>query len=218
MSSIVCPLCHYTAEQFSPIGTSPSRRNGKCPQCMSYERHRLIWWYVCEQGLLTDGARVLDIAPMPALRKAMCERYALDYISVDLGARPADVKMDLENLAFADESYDAIFCMHVLEHVDNDRRAMKELHRVLRPGGWAVLMVPINENNPVTDEDPNVMDPLERERRFGQGDHVRLYGADYISRCESAGLRMQVVSIEKTDIIARHAFMLGEKIFLGWRD
>ncbi|MCB1786259.1 MAG: methyltransferase domain-containing protein [Gammaproteobacteria bacterium] len=218
MSLIHCPVCGHAAAQFDPVGVQRPRHNAKCPACGAYERHRLVWWYLCEQGLVADGMRVLDVAPMPAMARALQRGFDLQYVSIDSGPRPAGARMDLERLAFGQAVFDGIVCMHVLEHVDDDRKALRELARVLRPGAWAVLMVPINERMPHTDEDPSVTDPAERERRFGQSDHVRLYGADYLQRCSDAGFRMQVIDMHaQPDIVARFALLEGEKLFIGWR-
>jgi SAM-dependent methyltransferase len=114
----------------------------------------------------------------------------VDYVAGDLDARFADRRIDVTALEFPDGTFDAILCNHVLEHVRDDRRAMSELRRVLRPGGWALLVPTIR--NARTDEDPSVEDPDERTRRFGQHDHVRIYGWDYLERLDDAGFDVQV--------------------------
>lgn len=171
-----------------------------------------------EHNLVKDGMRLLDIAPMPSLVSALLYNYQLSYVSIDYGQRPAQTRMNLESLAFRSDQFDAILCMHVLEHVKHDVRALEELVRVLRPRGWAVLMVPIDENRSYTDEDPNLNDPEERARRFGQHDHVRRYGKDFLQRCANAGFRMQVIDMHKEKtILEKYALMPNEKIYIGWR-
>jgi ubiquinone/menaquinone biosynthesis C-methylase UbiE len=103
--------------------------------------------------------------------------------------------VDVTDIDFPDASFDAIFCNHVLEHVPDDRLALREIRRVLRPGGWASLLVP-DVDRPVTDEDPTVTDPHERLRRFGQRDHVRRYGYDYVDRLREAGFVPEVVKMD----------------------
>lgn len=218
MTNIICSVCDHAAERFEPVGESPQRRNAKSPHCGSYERYRLIWWYMREHNLVKDGMRLLDIAPMPSLVSALLYNYQLSYVSIDYGQRPAQTRMNLESLAFRSDQFDAILCMHVLEHVNHDVRALEELVRVLRPRGWAVLMVPIDENRSYTDEDPNLNDPEERARRFGQHDHVRRYGKDFLQRCANAGFRMQVIDMHKEKtILEKYALMPNEKIYIGWR-
>ncbi len=115
----------------------------------------------------------------------------LDYVTADLESPLAKVKMDIHDMPFEENSFDVIFCNHVLEHVEDDILAMQEIKRVLNPGGWAILQIPIfTPWRDETDEDPSITDPKERERRFGQDDHVRMYGKDYPKRIEKAGLRV----------------------------
>lgn len=111
------------------------------------------------------------------------------YITADIESPLAKVKVDIHQIPFPDQSFDVVLCNHVLEHVRDDRQAMREIARVLKPGGWAILQVPFF--SPVqeeTVEDITIEDPRERERRFGQDDHVRKYGRDYVKRISSCGL------------------------------
>jgi SAM-dependent methyltransferase len=97
----------------------------------------------------------------------------------------------VQRLPFRDGAFDALLCHHVLEHVPDDRAAMRELRRVLRPGGWAILQSPIRSRLEATLEDPAVTDPRERERLFGQRDHLRQYGRDYADRLRAAGFEVR---------------------------
>lgn len=116
----------------------------------------------------------------------------LEYITGDIESPLAKVKMDIHNIPFEENTFDIIFCNHVLEHVESDLRAMEEMKRVLKPGGWAILQVPFfYPLNDETTEDPSITDPRERERRFGQDDHVRLYGEDYADRIRSTGFEVK---------------------------
>ena len=100
------------------------------------------------------------------------------------------VKMDITDIQYPDESFDVIYCSHVLEHVVDDRKAMSEFRRVLKSDGWAILLVPITVET--TYEDPSIVDPAERLKHFGQDDHVRRYGKDYVERLRAAGFKVSV--------------------------
>jgi SAM-dependent methyltransferase len=161
--------------------------NARCPRCGSLERHRLIWKYFASRTDLLDGGakRVLHVAPEPQLGSLLQRLPGVDYLSIDLAEGAAMARMDVTDLALVDDSFDVIICSHVLEHVPDDRRAMRELFRVLRPGGWAILQVPIVGDR--TYEDWSVTMPEDRERVFGQRDHVRIYGRDYVNRLVETG-------------------------------
>lgn len=129
---------------------------------------------------------MLHFAP-DALERKLRTSPNLTYISTDLDSPEAMIHMDITDIPFNDHTFDVILCSHVLEHVPNDRKAMSELYRILKPGGWAILLVPIDFDRDTTFEDPSVVDPKEREHLFGQHDHVRRYGRDYLTRLEQAG-------------------------------
>lgn len=164
------------------------------------ERHRATWLYLDEHPeMLTPGSRILHIAPENVLRNRFRSIPEVEYHGGDLTAEFGPERIDVTALNFPDDSMDVVVCNHVLEHVPDDQVAMREIARVLRPGGWALLLVPGLEGErggPVTDEDPAVTSPEERLRRFGQRDHVRQYGWDYLDRLRSAGLEPDVVQPE----------------------
>ena len=193
-SSCYCPLCDSAIEKFQPTGkvNSNLRLNAKCPVCHSLERHRAIWLYLKQETdlLLTQKKKMLHVAPEQCLMEKFSQLAHLDYLTADL-FNPAMVKMDLTDIQYPDNSFDIIYCSHVLEHIPDDRQAMKELARVLNPDGWAILQVPIDRD--ITFEDATITDPLERERHFGQKDHVRSYGRDYQQRLEQSGFKVEVV-------------------------
>ena len=164
-----------------------------CPVCRSLQRHRFVWIFFKRtfQTLGQESIRLLHIAPEAALVGKFQKINKLDYLSADLYDRTAMVQMDICNIQYPPAAFDLIYCSHVLEHVADDRQALREFWRVLRPGGWAVLLVPIAGE--VTIEDPEITDPVERERIFGQHDHVRRYGMDFIERVEAAGFRVTPV-------------------------
>ena len=128
---------------------------------------------------------LLHIAPEPVMRDKFRNVSHLDYLSADLLDPGAMVKMDITDIQYPDNTFDIINCSHVLEHVPNDRQAMRELYRVLKPNGFALLMVPVTREK--TFEDPSVTDPAKRAELFGQADHVRHYGPDFKDRLEASG-------------------------------
>jgi SAM-dependent methyltransferase len=128
---------------------------------------------------------MLHVAPEPCIEVRLRRRLGAGYLTADLMNTGAMVKMDIMDIQYPDESFDVIYCSHVLEHVPDDRKAMREFRRVLKRGGWAILLVPINAGK--TYEDPSITEPAERLRVFGQEDHVRNYGPDYVDRLREAG-------------------------------
>ncbi|HEV8514236.1 MAG TPA: methyltransferase domain-containing protein [Cyclobacteriaceae bacterium] len=188
---VECPICNHHYKKFLPYGRINSRENALCPNCLSLERHRLIWLYLKEKTNFFSGPlSVLHIAPEHCFIKPFENHHKDKYITADIESPLAKVKMDIHKIPFGDNHFDAILCNHVLEHVKDDIQVMKEFHRVLKPGGWAVLQVPFF--NPVPDktfEDNSITNPREREKIFGQDDHVRKYGKDYSERIRQSGLQ-----------------------------
>jgi SAM-dependent methyltransferase len=174
-----------------PVG--PNRANARCPSCGARDRQRYVWLYLERKtNLLFDRLRVLHFAPERIFEEKLRSQPNLDYVSTDLERASAMVKADITDLPFADDSFDVILCSHVLEHVVDDRKAMRELYRVLRPGGWALVLVPIDFSRSETFEDPTIVAPEDRVRLFGQADHVRVYGRDFTARLEEAGFAVRV--------------------------
>ncbi len=176
---------------FLPYGYGKQRNNALSPGTLSLERHRQMWLYLQNETLFfTDQYKVLHIAPEQEFLRRFKKMKNLDYTSADLFSPIVDVKADLLDLPFADDSYDVIFCNHVLEHIVDDRKAMSELYRVLKPGGWGIFQVPIKSSLAQTYEDFSITDPQERQKHFGQYDHVRWYGMDYFDRLRSVGFEV----------------------------
>ena len=188
-----CPVCEKHARRFKPFGVV-KRKDARCPSCGSLERHRLVWLYLNRKTDLfkreMKGA-MLHVAPESILESKFRSLLGKHYLTADYFDPRADVKMDIMNIAYPDQTFDVIYCSHVLEHVPDDRRAMREFRRVLKQDGWAVLLVPITAEK--TFEDPTIEDPKERLRLFGQEDHVRRYGPDYAERLGQAGFLVECI-------------------------
>src|SRR5262245_31676196 len=164
-----CPVCRSHLRAFLPWG-SPVRAEVFCPVCQSHERHRLIWLYFARRPELfaRPHLRLLHVAPEEALTEFFTSKPNIEYLSGDLEAPPGLLRFDLTALPFSNDTFDAIYCSHVLEHVPDDARAMAELCRILRPGGWAILQVPVDFSLEETYEDWSIQSPAEREKAFGQ--------------------------------------------------
>ena len=211
---VSCPCCR---NDFSRLVTHRGVPNVRCPSCGSMERHRLLWLYLQQRtDVQTRRYRVLHMAPEASIQRILRRLPNIEYISADLDSWRADVHCDIQDLPFPDESFDIVICNHVLEHIPDDRGAMSELVRVMAPGAWAVLMCPIARQRAMTFEDPEVRTPADALRAYGQEDHVRLYGSDYRSRLEDAGL---VVSVDRflddiaPEVIERYALRRTHDLF-----
>ncbi len=197
-----CPICRSSVKFFLPHGHLP-RPDAECPVCASLERHRLVWMFFKNCSDLFDGRlkRLLHIAPEYIFAINFKKVKSIRYVSADLRARDAMMRMDITALPFHDSVFDVVYCSHVLEHVADDCKAMREVYRVLNRCGWAVLQVPITAKKTI--EDPSVSDPDERLRLFGHPDHVRRYGPDYVQRLADSGF--QVNRYATQDIVARRS-------------
>lgn len=213
-----CPCCNSKFRAFLPAGVA-QRPNARCPRCGSLERHRLIWLYLqMKTDLFVRPYKVLDVAPEEILQRKLRALPNLEYLSIDLESPLAMKKMDITKLELPNASYDVIFCNHVFEHIPDDRAAMRELRRVLKPKGWAILQTPVDMQRNSTDEDPSITDPRERLRRFGQTDHVRIYGRDFFDRLSQTGWRVTrdrfVMTLPAADV-TRYAIQPQEELFIG---
>ena len=198
--TVQCPICEKGYRQFLPYGRINPRPNALCPNCLSLERHRLIWLYLKEQtNFFSKKLDVLHIAPEPCFMKRFEKQHGKKYITADIESPLAKVKMDIHQIPFPDNHFDAVLCNHVLEHVADDIKAMSEIHRVLKPGGWAIMQVPFFSPIPETTyEDTSITNPRDREKAFGQDDHVRMFGKDYAQRIARAGLKPEENEFAKT--------------------
>ncbi|HEY8510926.1 MAG TPA: methyltransferase domain-containing protein [Cyclobacteriaceae bacterium] len=217
---VMCPVCSRRYRKFLPYGRINPRPNALCPGCLSLERHRLIWLYLQETtDFFKRPQQVLHFAPEACFVDRFRAVHGEGYVTADIESPLAQLKIDIHKIPLPDNSFDVVLCNHVLEHVDDDIKAMRELHRVLKPGGFAILQVPFFSPIPEsTVADPSVTHPAERERLYGQSDHVRRYGRDYPSRIASAGFVPVVddfVDRLSEDVRNRHALVKGELIYVG---
>lgn len=214
---VECPCCGGRFRRFVAGGVR-RREGARCPGCGSLERHRLLWLFLERFSTLYQKPyRVLHVAPEEQLARHLARQPNLRYLSADLDSPIAMERVDLTRIPHADASFDAVLCCHVLEHIPDDRRAMRELRRVLAPGGFGILQTPVHSMDR-TVEDPSVTDPAERRRRFGQSDHVRVYGRDFHDRLREAGFRVHRIrwSIKELDPaeVERFGLRRGEAVIV----
>ena len=190
------PIDGRSFRRFLPYGYESPRENVLSPSTLSLERHRLLWLFLKNKtDFFTKKHHLLHFAPEQAFYKRFKKLENIEYTTTDLNSPLADVKADICNLPFADNSYDVILCNHVLEHIPDDTKAMQELHRVMKPGGWGVFQIPQDLNRETTFEDDSITDRKERAKIFGQYDHVRVYGRDYFDKLRSIGFHVKEVDL-----------------------
>ncbi|MBX9853230.1 MAG: class I SAM-dependent methyltransferase [Cytophagaceae bacterium] len=216
-NNVQCPISGKTYRKFLPYGRAP-RPNALCPDSLSLERHRLMWLYLQDKtNFFTAKLKVLHIAPEHCFLKKFESMSNLDYITADLESPLAKVKMDVHHIPFPENTFDVVFCNHVMEHVDNDIKAMQEIHRVMKPGAWAIIQSPMDPSREKTFEDPSLKTPEERENAHGQSDHVRTYGKDYPERLRKGGFKVKedtyVMELDKSKV-ERYALPSEEIIYL----
>lgn len=186
------PIDGKSYRKFLPYGYGKQRENALSPGTLSLERHRQMWLYLQnETDFFSKNYKVLHIAPEQEFLRKFRKMKNLDYTSADLSSPIVDVKANILDLPFADESFDVLFCNHVLEHIEDDAKAMGELYRVMKKGGWGIFQVPMKNMLEKTYEDFTINDPKERQKHFGQYDHVRWYGMDYFDRLRKAGFEVE---------------------------
>ena len=192
------PINGKSYRKFLPYGYVKQRDNALSPGTLSLERHRLLWLYLNnETNFFSKTLKVLHIAPEQCFYNLFKNLKNNNYTTFDLNSPLADIKGDICNLPFKENSFDFILCNHVLEHINDDKKAMKELYRVLNKNGTAILQVPINQKSSKTFEDSSIVDKKERIEKFGQYDHIRLYGLDYFKKLESFGFKVDPLKYSK---------------------
>lgn len=216
-NNFFCPCCNRAFRKFLPFGVK-QRQNAQCPGCDSLERHRLLWLYLKHKtNLFTDRLTILHISPESFSQKEFKSMKNLKYISADLTSPLAMVKMDITEIPCKENSFDVILCSHVFEHIKNDLKAIRELLRVLRPGGWAILQSPIDPSRKVTLERQQIMSKEDRERFLWWHDHVRIYGCDYKKRLEEEGFIVRVESFTQEmgmNMVKRYGCQENEDIYI----
>ncbi len=198
-SNVECNLCHWRGSQFVNFYTGYGHvyRDAVCPRCYSHPRHRS--YAISIKDALSsfggDEIKVLHFSPESQITEILCADKRVKYLSVDIDHRKAMRKEDIRALSFRDNSFDFIVCMHVFEHIDQDKKAMREVHRVLKSNGVALLDVPIDYTRADTYEDSSITSPEERTKEFLQWDHLRLYGRNYPNVLASQGFRVEVKDV-----------------------
>jgi SAM-dependent methyltransferase len=216
-NNVKCPVCQHSFRKFLPYGRTP-RTNALCPECLALERHRLMWLFLKgKTDFFNESLKLLHIAPELCFIDRFKALNNIDYISADLESPLAMVKMDIHKIPFEENQFDIAFCNHVMEHVEDDIKAMSEIYRVLKPGGWAIIQSPIDLNLEKTIEGNHLKTAKEREKAFGQDDHVRMYGRDYKLRLQEAGFKVieiNLVEEMEEELIIKYALPRDEIIFL----
>ena len=231
----ICPFCQKSFRHFLPTGIKADifennqilgggyRENAVCPRCSSLDRERHLYLYLKEKtDIFNSKRKVLHIAPESNLKVELDKNKEMEYLCGDLYPPEGKgiIKLDVTDLPFKDSYFDVIICNHVLEHVPDDRRAMGELFRVLKTGGWAILQVPISDSLDKTYEDSNIVTPEERLEKFGHSDHVRLYGKDYFKRLEEAGFHIELYNYFKehgSNMADKYGLLKDENIFICYK-
>jgi SAM-dependent methyltransferase len=192
--AVRCPICGHGFDAFAPAW---NRGYALCWRCGSHERHRALWMLLQARPAMLSRARaLLHFAPEYCLRRVLDEagrRDGFRYDTADLDPHGVDMQLDITRMTLPDAAYDAVICSHVLEHVDDDGAAMRELHRVTAPGGWCLVMVPLDTEREASYEDASIVTPEARREAFLQDDHVRLYGRDVEDRLQAAGFGVEVL-------------------------
>lgn len=186
-------VCFACGTKFARFARTHRPQHLGCPFCGAIDRDLFHLLVLDRLTDFFDGTpkRVLHIAPEPVLTRKFLAAPGIDYLSGDLMRPDAMVKLDICQMTFDDNSFHAAVCSHVLEHVPDDRAAMAEFARVLEPGGYALFAFPLGEGDTI--EDPTLTDRRERIRRFGQIDHLRMYGPDVVERFVAAGFDVTTV-------------------------
>jgi len=221
-NNVTCPVCEKSYSKFLSYGAN-NRDNVLCPGDLTLERHRLMWLYLKDHSnfFTAEKLNVLHIAPEQCFHKKFKVQKNLNYLTADLVSPIADMHFDLHKIPLEDNRFDVVFCNHVMEHVDDPLTCMKELYRVMKPGGWAIMQVPQDINRAETFEDPSIVTPEDREKYYWQKDHLRLFGLDYPQYLEKAGFRAEIFDKETIigkELITRYRLMESEILYIFHKD
>ena len=193
-----CPICGCEKRKFLPYGYGKVREDALCPKCLSLERHRLLWFYLMNNcgDRIKALPTILHIAPEVCLMnqfKRIYKSAPFSYITADLESPLADMHFDVQSIPMEDNNVDIIICNHILEHVESDSKALSEMYRIMRPGGMGIMLAPIDYSRQTTFEDDTITDPKQRAELFGQYDHRRVYGRDYLKRLSATGFEAEEI-------------------------
>lgn len=219
-NKVECPVCEKSFSKFLSYGSDVAHReNVLCPFDLTLERHRLMWLYLKDQSnfFSADKLNVLHIAPEQCFHKKFKNQKNLNYLTGDLVSPIADMHFDLHQIPLEDNRFDVVFCNHVLEHVDNAHQCMSELFRVMKPGGWGIMQVPLDYTRDTTYEDASITSPEEREKHFWQKDHVRLFGNDYPNWLRKAGFEVETFDVNKkypAELVKRYRLIEQEMLYI----
>ncbi len=220
-NKVECSVCNKKFRKLLPYGYENPRDNALCPNCLSLERHRLIWYYLNHKtDFFSKKYKLLHIAPEQHFYARFKKLENIEYVTADIESPLADIKLDIQDMPFEDNTFDIVMCNHVFEHVPDDKKAMREVLRVLKPNGWAVLQVPQKEGATTTYEDDSITDIAERRKHFGQYDHLRLYGADYGDVLKSQGFDVKEVNIQAKigeTLSQKYGFPKNELLYIGYK-
>jgi SAM-dependent methyltransferase len=208
------PIDGKSFKRFLPYGYGQQRPNALSPSTLSLERHRLLWLYLQnETEFFSKPLKVLHMAPEQCFLSIFKKMKNLDYTTADLYSPIVDVKANILDLPFEDDLFDVVLCNHVLEHIEDDARAMSELFRVMKPEGLGIFQIPQNLQLEKTYEDPTITSPEEKAKHFGQYDHVRVYGKDYFDRLRKAGFKVEELDYSSklsTELVEKYCLTKGE--------
>lgn len=213
-----CPICNKRTKEFKPFGYIP-RPNAMCPNCHSLERHRALWLHLKKENILNKmgGLKVLHFAPEEAFLDKFNEMWGDFYYPVDLNPNVRGIKkvVDITDISFEENTFDIIICIHVLEHIPDEKKALKELGRVLKPGGVAIIGVPIRNGMIKTLEKEEYNTPELRAKYYGQPSHVRQYGSDFPERLKGIFKVKETIlcnDLSETEI-KKYGIKKGERMF-----
>jgi len=194
-----CNCCGKSFRKFRSKGTKlVTRQNAMCPYCISLERTRTLLFYIeKETNLLNDKLKLLHFAPEWCLIPIFKQAKNLEYYSADINPNYADFQVDITNIPFADATFDYVICSHVLGHVPDEKKAVKEIFRVLKPNGVALVLTIINSNNPHTFETSEANTPEKRLQYYSEQDLLRLHGTDFEQRLKSGGFHVETIDYRK---------------------
>lgn len=218
--NVECPVCEKSFSKFLSYGSDVAHReNVLCPYDLTLERHRLMWLYLKDHSnfFTSEKLNVLHIAPEQCFHKKFKNQQNLNYLTGDLVSPIADIHFDLHQIPLEDNRFDVVFCNHVLEHVNDAHQCMRELYRVMKPGGWGIMQVPQDYTRDITYEDASITSPEEREKHFWQKDHVRLFGNDYPDWLRKAGFEVETFDKDKnypSDLVKRYRLFEPEMMYI----